>query len=1052
MPTPSSVTALVAKFTANRDSYVSPQYNEAQLRKEFLDPMLEALGWDVGNKQGFAEAYKEVINEDAVKVGTATKAPDYSFRIGGVRKFFVEAKKPSVDIHEDPSPAFQLRRYAWSAKMPLSVLTDFHEFAVYDCRVKPSIDDKAGLGRLLYLKYTEYEARWDEIAGVFSKDAVLKGSFDKYAESTRGKKGTTEVDAAFLAEIESWRDELARTIALRNSRLSQRELNFAVQRTIDRIIFLRICEDRGIEEPGRLQAHLNGDHVYKRLCVLFREADERYNSGLFHFRTEKDRDEAPDSLTLSLDIDDKPLKDIIRGLYYPESPYEFSVLPADILGQVYEQFLGKVIRLTAGHRAVVEDKPEVKKAGGVFYTPTYIVNYIVKNTVGRLLPPLNVGPVLPGMASGTESVGEASATYDGKPVERTGPVVMRDEPSKGRGPTAKDAAKVRILDPACGSGTFLIGAYQYLLDWYRDWYVLDGAEKWMKGRSPTLSQTRAGEYRLTTPERKRILLNNIYGVDIDSQAVEVTKLSLLLKVLEGESQDTLNLQLKLFRERALPDLGKNVKCGNSLVGNDFYEGVQEAMPLFGDGDETRLRLNAFDWEGADGFRDVVRAGGFDVVIGNPPYVRVQELEHHVTDYLKRTYETAWKRIDISVLFIELANRLLNRHGINGYITSNQFLTAEYGRKARRFLLSRSSVCRIVDFGDLPVFKGALTYVSVFFLSKGNTTSFEYHRVRALDEPSHSYPFSNVNASSLGDDAWALGKADHLALIARLRATHPVLGRCARCWYGIITGLDDVLIVDNAQRRQHRLEKEALLPLIRAQDCTRYGNVVPSKYVVYPYEEVQGRTTILPEADLRGRYPNLYRYLVAHRAELNGRKDSRHTVAQSRAWYSLIRFGQLDVFSAPKILTPGEVKGNKFTLDRSTAGYSGARVYGVVPTTGALPAPALLAVLNSKVVQFYMHSVAPLKQGGYYSYSSTFVETIPVPDALLRPGDPAVQELARMATTMLSLAEKAASARTAQERTTLERQSTATDSRIDRLVYRVYGLTEAETAIVEAGAV
>ena len=250
---PPSIFDLVQRFDRNRDSYTASTYNEAQLRQEFLNPLLEALGWDVSNRQGYAEAYKEVINEDAVKVGDAMKAPDYSCRIGGTRKFFVEAKKPSVNIKDDPAPAFQLRRYAWSAKLPLSILCNFEEFSVYDCRLKPDKNDKPGVGRILCLRYTDYAEQWEQIAAVFSKDAVLKGSFDKYAQENRAKKGTTEVDDAFLEEIEKWRKLLAGNIAVRNTALSNRELNFAVQRTIDRLIFLRICEDRGIEEYGRLQ-------------------------------------------------------------------------------------------------------------------------------------------------------------------------------------------------------------------------------------------------------------------------------------------------------------------------------------------------------------------------------------------------------------------------------------------------------------------------------------------------------------------------------------------------------------------------------------------------------------------------------------------------------------------------------------------------------------------------------------------------------------------------------------------------------------------------------
>lgn len=385
MGAPKEILDLVARFDLHRESYTSGQYNETQLRREFIDPFFKCLGWDVENTTGLAEAYKDVIHEDAIKIGGFLKAPDYCFRIGGTRKFFVEAKKPSVNLKEDISPAFQLRRYAWSAKLPLSILTDFEEFAVYDCRVKPVKTDKASTARTLYMTFGDYASRWEEIASVFSKDAVLKGSFDKYAGATAVKKGTAEVDDVFLDEIEAWRDALAHNVALRNPQLSQRELNFAVQRTIDRVIFLRICEDRGIESYGQLQALQNGREVYRRICDVYHRADERYNSGLFHFRDEKDVAEPPDELTLSLAIDDSVLKAIIKDLYYPDSPYEFSVLPASILGQVYEQFLGKVIRLTSSHRAVVEEKPEVKKAGGVYYTPSFIVDYIVKKTVGRLL-------------------------------------------------------------------------------------------------------------------------------------------------------------------------------------------------------------------------------------------------------------------------------------------------------------------------------------------------------------------------------------------------------------------------------------------------------------------------------------------------------------------------------------------------------------------------------------------------------------------------------------------------------------------------------------------
>ena len=249
---PQVILDLVEHFERNIASYRAAGYNEAQVRTEFIDPMFEALGWDMANRAGNAEAYKDVIHEDAIKVGGATKAPDYCFRIGGARKFFLEAKRPAVDIVYDADAAYQLRRYAWSSKLPLSILTDFEEFAVYDCRVRPNRGDTAAQARIYYMKFSDYAERWAEIADVFSKEAVLRGSFDKFAESARGKRGTSEVDAEFLKEIEQWREKLARNFSLRNESISVPQLNSAVQSTIDRIVFLRMCEDRGIEQYGQL--------------------------------------------------------------------------------------------------------------------------------------------------------------------------------------------------------------------------------------------------------------------------------------------------------------------------------------------------------------------------------------------------------------------------------------------------------------------------------------------------------------------------------------------------------------------------------------------------------------------------------------------------------------------------------------------------------------------------------------------------------------------------------------------------------------------------------
>jgi predicted type IV restriction endonuclease len=286
---PSAIAELVSKFREHAEVYRSGKFNETQTRREFIDPFFEELGWDISNRNGYAEAYKEVIHEDAVRIGGTIKSPDYSFRIGGVRKFLVEAKKPSVNIKSDLHPAFQLRRYAWSAKLPVSIVTDFEEFAVYDCSKKPKKTDRAAVGRLLYMTFEDYSDRWHEIADLFSKESILKGGLDRYSESLYKKRGTSAVDDEFLKEIEGWREVLAKNIALRNNSLTRREINFGVQRAIDRIIFLRICEDRAIEPYGRLLSCADGADIYSKVFQLFQQADDRFNSGLFHFKKEKGR-------------------------------------------------------------------------------------------------------------------------------------------------------------------------------------------------------------------------------------------------------------------------------------------------------------------------------------------------------------------------------------------------------------------------------------------------------------------------------------------------------------------------------------------------------------------------------------------------------------------------------------------------------------------------------------------------------------------------------------------------------------------------------------------
>ncbi len=955
MTLPVEIARLVETFERNRESYAQGRYSETQLRREYIDPFFKALGWDVDNTRGWAEVYKDVIHEDAIRIGSTVKAPDYCFRIGGTRKFFVEAKAPVVNLKDDPDPAYQLRRYAWSAKLPLSILTDFEEFAVYDCRVRPHQVDKPSKARTKYWRYTDYADHWDEIASIFAYDAVLKGSFDKYATSEKRLHGTAEVDAAFLAEIETWRESLARHIALRNPALSNRQLNYAVQITIDRLIFLRICEDRGIERYGQLMGLLNGPEVYPRLMALFRSADDRYNSGLFHFLPEKDRPEGPDELTPELAIDDKPLKDILRSLYYPESPYEFSVLPAEILGQVYEQFLGKVITLTAGHHARVEDKPEVKKAGGVFYTPAYIVDYIVRQTVGKLLE------------------GRTVLSYKTKPPKLDRPL--------------------RVLDPACGSGSFLLGAYQKLLDWYRTYYEQHDPDTWAAAKVPPIYQAGTRGWRLTLAERKRILLDHIFGVDIDPQAVEVTKLSLLLRVLEGEK----NLVL-FHNERALPDLAGNIKCGNSLIGPDFYKGQQ--LGMFDE--EDHFRINAFDWHAE--FSEVFKDVGFDAVIGNPPYgAYADEFE---TKYFRLNYETPANSLDTFLLFVERAQQLLKTNGLLGMIIPSGWVSAPSAKPLRNLFLRSFQP---ISFVSLPfdVFRAYIDTVIVTSRRISDQVDVRDDSVRLVVFP------ARFRVSGPEDFERFTKTANY------------------RQWLGS-RHIEFLITCSHAEAK--------LLEKVRSQPSS-FGELLLVKRGIEVFNPAPTRVGLVnPQRAMTG---TLQRYDIQHAEP--GFVSYEPEVQESKPF---------EYFSLPRILLR-QVLSRKLRLQAaftSETFLTNQSVQSLLINSALAISPALqclLAILNSRLLSWYFvnfNSVA--RRDDFPKIIIQQTREMPLPRFDPKRDRVRHARMVEAVDEITRLYRDLAAAKTPNEKAALERQIAATDGQIDQLVYELYGLTDEEIRIVE----
>lgn len=968
--TPDTIKRLVDRFHQQADRIRSADYNETLIRIDFINPLMKSLGWDIDNSAGYAEQYREVVHEDRVKVAGQTKAPDYSFRVGGQRKFFLEAKKPAVDIKNNWEPAYQLRRYAWSAKLAVSLLTDFEEFAIYDTRIQPKQLEKASTGRRDFLRYTEYEDRWDFLYGTFSKDAVLRGEFDRYSGSKKGR-GAAPVDDVFLSEIEEWRKALAISLARRNDGLDEASLNFAVQRIIDRILFLRIAEDRGTETVGQLQSLLNGEGVYRRIVTLFNRADERYNSGLFHFAKEKDRDETPDELTPTLEVEDRTLKIIINGLYYPQSPYEFTMLPAEILGSVYERFLGKVISLTGGHTARIVEKPEVRKAGGVYYTPIYIVHYIVQNTVGKLL--------------------------DGK--------------------TPKEAAKIKILDPACGSGSFLIGAYQFLLDWYLMQYAsCDPASLVQQKNAPIRPAiVKSAEsplegpiipgWALTIAERKRILLTHLHGVDLDAQAVEVTKLNLLLKCLEGETSQTLGFDGRLFRERALPDLGKNILCGNSLIGTDII-GTPAWKRMT---QEERDRMKPFDYEHA--FQQVFGNGkseGFNAIIGNPPYgYMLTETEQA---YFRDTYSHQDYQLDNYQLFVERClSKYLNSHGLWGMIIPNPWLTNITQKSLRRYVIRDSSLKQVVHF-EFPVFPKVTVDTEVVLLEKP-------HRRETVTE------------------ALFVGDPKELQDGSFRRIQH-----AQAKWLA-----DDGAVINLSVDER----SQELVRAIRQRAPRVVEDVVALNVGIKPYQKGKGTPPqsagVVAERpfDADTKLDETYRVL------LRGRDVNRYRIEPTEQRF--LSYGPWLAEPRPAAnFDAAEKIYMRQTGDSLIAAIDFKRRIGmnnlhvIVPTNDEWSARKLLPILNSRLLNWFYQTINPEKGEALAEVKRSHIAQLPLPKVEpLR-----ATRLVSLVDTMLALHERLSAEQLPQRREQIQREIEATDRQIDALVYKLYGLTDEEIAIVE----
>jgi hypothetical protein len=927
-------------------------------------------------------------------------------RLAKQRKLFVEAKKPNVRIDKDKAPAFQVRRYGYSASLPISILTNFHQLAVYDCVPTPSENDEAHVARLHFFSFEEFDQNFDLLWDLFSRDYIYSGEFDDRFKVGVTRHGAQQFDDFFLGQVRDWRVRLAIDINANTPGISPRELAYVVQLFLSRIVFLRICEDRDIEKYETLKGSGAGA-TFDEFLKILRRADIFYNSGLFRLL-----DDEP----LGARINDATLRGIISELYYPHCPYTFAVVETEVLGEIYEQFLGEEIVVENGTVEILL-KPEIRESGGVVPTPRYVVDSIVERTVAPLL------------------VGRSPAQLSG----------------------------FTVADPCCGSGIFLLSAFERVADHCLDWYIADGVEK-HSGRS--IYEGAKGGWRLTFEEKRRILVEHIRGVDIDDNAVQVARLSLCLKLIEDETLVALIDSVKRFKAPILPSLDGTIRSGNSLVSASDWRraygeiGVPEAKLL--------AKMSAFTWE--HGFNkefDASGLGGFDAIIANPPYVRIQHMQNYSPEeaaYYRNSrspYSTAQvDNFDKYALFIERSLSLLKPGGKLGVIVPNKFMTIRSGRALRTLLTNRPHVEQIVHFGVKQVFgPGTMNYTCILTLNGGGINAeVQFEKVESLNDWRYgkSGSFSVIPPGELSGEPWLFAEASVKALFDRVRKRCPqTLVSVAEIFVGLQTSADAVFIVNACSEnvetisvlwngKEWPIERGILRPCLYDVKLTAYSRPAANSWMIFPYEFAQNArgkaiARLIQPDRLKAEFPGCFAYFEARRDELTGRNVTGGAAGE-RQWYQYGRSQSLTKFNSPKIVLPALSLEPRYSYDDSntmlTGGGNGPYYLIRPKTTDQVSNHFLLAILNHPLSEAFVRTSTSIFGGGYYSHGKQFIQGLPVPI----PTAGELEEINGLVEAAIAAMTALAEARTPKQRMIHEQEATILKAEVEIRISALFGLS------------
>jgi len=905
---------LVLKYHANRTAYLKADYNETQLRTDFLDPLFEMLGWDIKNNQGKPTNEREVLVEEALKedASSNTKKPDYTFRLFSERKFFLEAKKPHVKIDSDPEPAKQVRRYGFTAKLKISVLSNFEHLAIYDCSQKVDKDDSATKARIKLYHYTEYEEAFEEIQKQLSHEAVYTGEFDETWKEIESQLKLSSVDDLFLRKINEWRLILGEEIYSHQNQLDEAQLNDIVQSYINSIIFLRVCEDRNIEVYKTLFNFADNED-FNSLIQKFREADRKYNAGLFnHALTEE-------IITNS----SSAFWTIIKQLYFPESTYSFVVFASDILGNIYEIFLGEQLKINNGE-ITLEKKPEHINRD-IVTTPTFIIQDILRETVVKHC----------------------------------------------EGKTDTEILQSSFADIACGSGAFLLETYQLLHDTLVDYYL--------KNNPNELIQTAISTYKLKFETKRQLLTNCIFGVDKDYNAVEACKFGLLLKLLENEDNNTIPTP-------ALPNLDANISFGNSLLDSEktSAENQRDINPY--DFGETKFDVIVGN-PPYMATEHMKKFTPLELPLYKTHYQSAYKQFDKYFLFIERGLYLLKPNGFFGYIVPSKFTKVGAGKKLREFLASKKEVEQIISFGANQIFQDKTTyTCLLIlkktEQGHLKY----LEVQSLKDWKTRNIASHNYDSVEFEKLHDDGWTLVPGNLKPIFESIESQSETLE-SLIGSENIYNGIQTSANNIYIHTAINEDEQFYYFRKDGTDWKIEKELTRPYFKtssgSDNLNTYRPFSPNAFVIYPYLKTDEGIKFVEIEQLESDYPNAFVYLNHYKEVLNNpKRDIKPTPETENQWYRYGRHQSLDKCDVPaKIIVGVLSQGNKYAIDYhgtliSSGGTAG---YCMITLPEGFPYSIyyIQALLNSKYLEWFSALNGEVFRGGYIARGTKVLKKLPI---------------------------------------------------------------------------